>query len=319
MKARWLAFFLVLLMPCLCRADDTGTYRIDDYQVRLTPHADGMVTVEYYQKWAVTGGHIPWITVGVPNSSFVVKEHSGAARGLSNGSNGGWSGVRVDLDKDYMPGESFEVRFSIEQSGLFHAAGTNLTLDFTPGWYDRAGIGRLTVIMNIAAQASEVKASPSPTKVEGQEITWVRQNLGAGEQVQFSAAFPKARMPSVVATEGSHAGHGIPISPGTIFIIIVVIIVVFNTMRWMSKRGGGYSHGGTIFYGGRGGGGFGGSGSSSRSSSGGGGFGGSSSSCACACVSCACACACAGGGGAGCSKKATHTCPLCRDRRGVVQ
>ena len=320
MSARFLVLPLVLLMPCLIWAGDTGTYRIDDYGVRLTPHSNGKVTIEYHQKWSVTSGHIPWITVGVPNNGFTIGEHSGAVRSLSNASEGGWSGVRMDLDRDYMPGEAFEVRFSIEQSGLFYAAGENLDLDFTPGWYDRAVIGQLTVTMNIAAQAGEVKASPPPTKVEGQEITWVRQNLAPGQQVRFSAAFPKARMPGVVASEGKHSS-GIPNE--AVVLVVLLLVVVILLVRFSGGRGliggGGYSHGGSIFYGGLGGGGLLGGGSS-RGSGGGGGFGGSASSCACACVSCACACACAGGGGggAGCSKKTTHSCPLCRGRRGAV-
>jgi hypothetical protein len=313
MTARLAAFLFALLMPCLGWSGDTGTYRIEDYRVRLTPHSDGKVTVEYQQKWLVTGGHIPWITVGVPNSQFAIREGKGAARNLSNASGGGWAGVRVDLDKDYQPGESFAIGFSIEQSGLFYAAGDNVTLGFTPGWYDRAAIGQLTVTMNIAAQASEVKASPAPTKEEGQEITWVRQDLAPGQQARFSASFPKARMPGVVA---SHRASPRRISPGLILLLVIVGVVLMVWILSRMGRGGigrgGYSRGGTIFYGGARG-----SGGGWRSSSGGGGFGGSSSSCACACVSCACACACAGGGGAGCARKTMHVCDLCRNRQGT--
>ena len=313
MTPRWPAFLLALLVTWPGWAGDTGTYKIDDYRVRLTPHADGKASVDYQQKWVVTGGHIPWITVGVPNSQFALGERRGAARSLSNASESGWSGVRIDLDKDYQPGSSFEIGFSIEQSGLFHTAGDNLKLDFTPGWYDRAGIGQLTVTMNIAAPAGDVRASPAPTKVEGQELTWIRQNLAPGQQVSFSAAFPKARMPGVTPSESAPVHE---LSPQLIFLIFIVVIVVLAVLAYGAGggRGGGrgYSHGGSIFYGGLGGGG------SSRGSSGGGGFGGSSSSCACACVSCACACACAGGGGAGCAKKSVHSCPLCRNRRGNV-
>jgi hypothetical protein len=285
---------------------DTGTYTIDDYKVRLSPHSDGNVTIEYYQKWSVTGGHIPWITVGVPNSNFTIGNGKEAARTISNASEGGWSGVRVDLDRDYKPGESFQVWFSIEQSGLFHATDGEFKLDFIPGWYDRAGIGQLTVTMNIAAKIGDV---------EGQEITWIRKNLGPGQHIQVSIAFPKATMPGVKATEPGPS-HGMTDSDGLPFIFLACLFLLLWFLRRVlhgSIGGRGYS-GGSIFYGGLGGSG----GSvSDRSSSGGGGFGGSSFSCACACVSCACACACAGGGGggAGCSKKTTHACPLCRGRR----
>lgn len=306
----------VFLLPCPGWTGDTGTYKIADYKVRLTPHSDGNVTIEYYQKWSVTGGHIPWITVGVPNSNFVIRNGKGAARNLSNASGGGWSGVRVDLDRDYKLGESFEVWFSIEQPGLFHATDRDFKLDFIPGWYDRAVIDRLTVTINIAAKISDVKASPPPTGIEGQEITWVRMNLGKGQQVKVSIAFPKSDMPAMNTGKPAPAGgrglydRFIFLIP-SLFLLAVLLQWVAHRRGWRWAGGGRYS-GGRIFYGGLGSG-----GGSGRSSSGGGGFGGSSFSCACACVSCACACACAGGGGggAGCSKKTTHACPLCRGRR----
>jgi len=314
MTRRLLSLLFCLIVPCMGWTGDTGTYKIDDYKVRLSPHSDGNVTIEYYQKWSVTGGHIPWISVGVPNSNFTIRNGKGAARNISNASEGGWSGVRVDLDRDYKPGESFQIWFSIEQSGLFHATDGEFKLDFIPGWYDRAVIGQLTVTMNIAAKIGDVKASPPPTSVEGQEITWVRKNLGQGQQIRVSIAFPRSYMPGLKVSKPTPS-YEIPGLLPFLLIVTFFLLLLFLSRkgrRWTGSRG--YS-GGSIFYGGLGGG-----SSSGRSSSGGGGFGGSSSSCACACVSCACACACAGGGGggAGCSKKTTHSCPLCRGRREAV-
>ncbi len=310
MTGRLLSLLFCLIVPCMGRAGDTGTYKIDDYKVRLTPHSDGNVTIEYYQKWLVTGGHIPWITVGVPNSNFTIRNGKGAAKNISSASEGGWSGVRVDLDRDYRPGESFQVWFSIEQSGVFHATDGEFKLDFIPGWYDHAVIGQLTVTMHVASKIGDVKASPQPTSVEGQEITWVRKNLGQGQQIQVSIAFPKVYMPGVKATEPGPSHEMPDWFPLILFACLFMLFWFLSRVFRGSVGSRGYS-GGSIFFGGLGGG-----GGSGRSSSGGGGFGGSSSSCACACVSCACACACAGGGGgAGCSKKTTHSCPLCRGRR----
>ena len=102
---------------------DTGTYRILKYEVDLTPHSDGSVAIQYYQKWHVTGGHIPWITVGTPNGNFTITGSGGAVIKAESASEGGWSGVRLDLDGDYREGDTFEASFSIVQRGrmkLYH-------------------------------------------------------------------------------------------------------------------------------------------------------------------------------------------------------
>lgn len=62
----------VAVLPALA-AGDTGTYRILDYRVTLTPHSDGKVGIDFYQKWLVTGGHVPWTTLGLPNEMFEIK------------------------------------------------------------------------------------------------------------------------------------------------------------------------------------------------------------------------------------------------------
>ena len=296
---------------------DTATYRIVSYRVGLTPHSDGTVAIDYYQKWLVTGGHIPWITVGTPNGNFAITGSGGAVSGAQSASEGGWSGVRLDLDRDYRPGETFEVSFSIVQRGLFYAEGQNYKLDFTPGWYERAATDTLRVSVKFFAGLDSVTADPPPSLVSGDEMVWGNYSLGQGEHFTIHVSFPVGLVPEGMVKgnlKGAYGGSGTAAKGVVAFIVIgfivfIVILILFS--------GGGRYSGGRIFYGGipggRPGGGRSGGG---RSSSGGGGFGGASMSCACACVSCACACACAGGGGAGCSRKLEHTCPVCGEKRG---
>lgn len=294
---------------------DTGTYQILDYKATLTPHSSGEVGIDYYQKWLVTGGHIPWITVGVPNSDFTIiqEKNRGAIKSIKSANESGWSGIRIDLDKDYKPNETFEVWFSISQKGLFYADKTNYRLDFIPGWYDRANIDNLTIEIVCFAKPEQIKASPEPLLKKDQKIIWEKKNLAKGERFKVEISFPK----TLVKMDEKGIRKAGEISPGVVFwvvllliVIVVVVMLIFSTEGDEDEShysGGHYSSGGL---GGRSGG-----GSGSRSSGGGGGFGGRSYSCACACVSCACACACAGGGGAGCSRKIEHTCPLCLPRR----
>ena len=300
---------------------DTGTYRILDYKVNLTPGSDGTVHIQYYQKWQVTGGHIPWITVGTANNNFTVVGYTGAASRVSSISQGGWSGVRLDLDRDYRAGEVFEVSFGITQRNLFYADQENYRLVFTPCWYDRAITDTLRITVKLFAKIETVKASPQPSATSEEELTWEKLGLGKGERFTISVSFPKGlfsieskkQLPTGVGRynlkEKSGGGSVAFIIFFVIFLVIMIIIAVLSP----PSRRRGYS-GGRIFYGGLFGGGSG-KGGGSRSTGGGGGFGGASFSCACACVSCACACACAGGGGAGCSRKLQHSCPFCKPRR----
>jgi hypothetical protein len=318
---RRLIFILALMIPVMTTgrslAGDTGTYRILSYKVGLIPRSDGTVTIDYYQKWFVTGGHIPWITVGTPNSNFAITSSRGAVAGISSASGGGWSGVRIDLDRDYTHGQTFEVGFSIVQRGLFYATKENYELVFTPGWYDRAVTDTLRVSVKFFAKLETVTANPRPTTVSGDEMAWQKFGLSAGERFTIRVSFPVGLFPSGIAKKNLKGGAGDSLSGGVgvfLFFFIAAIVIIMILAMLSAKRR--YS-GGNIFYGGFPGGRSGSRGSGgSRSTGGGGGFGGAGISCACACVSCACACACAGGGGAGCSRKLEHTCPVCGERRG---
>lgn len=298
-------------------AGDTGTYRILSYKVGLTPRSDGTVTIDYYQKWFVTGGHIPWITVGTPNSNFAIASSRGAVTRIASASGGGWSGVRIDLDRDYTHGQTFEVGFSIVQRGLFYASEGSYKLDFTPGWYDRAATDTLRVGVKFFADLKTVTGNPPPSFVSDDVMTWEKYGLAPGERFTIQVSFPVGLFPSGITKKNLKGGAGDSLSGAKgvfVFMFVAVIVIIILLAMFSTKRR--YS-GGNIFYGGVPGGRIGrGSSGSRRSSGGGGGFGGAGISCACACVSCACACACAGGGGAGCSRKLEHTCPVCGERKG---
>lgn len=326
MKHVALSAFLLLalvLMIGIVSWGDTGTYKILNYKVSLSPRSDGTVDMHYYQKWLVTGGHIPWITVGTPNDDFTIVGYSGAVSRVSSASQGGWTGVRLDLDRDYRDGQVFEVSFEIIDRDLFYADQQDFRLDFTPGWYDRAITDTLRISVKFFAKLETVKAKPEPSGTSEQEMTWIRNGLGEGERFSISVSFPRRLFPGVSGQqspiEARRRGPGVSRGDGIvvfvilfiIFPIVILVVLVISPTSYRRR----YS-GGRIFYGGWFGGIFGrGAGGSGRSTGGGGGFGGSSFSCACACVSCACACACAGGGGAGCSKKLHHSCPHCEPER----
>lgn len=328
------AISLVLFLVPQALAGDTGTYGIREYKVTLIPHSNGQIDIVYEQEWIVKSGHIPWITVGTPNSDYSVKSFGGAAKSVKPDNGGGWYGVRVDLDRDYQPQEKFRINFTIVQNKLLEKADAGgYRLRFTPGWYDRAVTDDLTIKLISPAKVEGLKTDPKPSSISGQEVTWNKKNLGNGEKFPVSISFPngtynQSRMESEQG--GSADGFLIIILFifGAIFVIFLLSAIFSSDTSTYGGSSGGYSSSESIrrrrrddddeyrspvILSGSS------RGSSSHStsskSSGGGGFGGRSTSCACACVSCACACACAGGGGAGCTKKFRHSCDKCSPKK----
>jgi hypothetical protein len=325
----------IFLVPNALASGDTGTYQIQEYNVVLTPHSNGEVEISYMQKWLITGGHIPWVTVGVTNSDFAVRNFGGAAKVVESTNQGGWYGVRIDLDRDYQPQETFQFNFTIIQRRLLERADNGYRLAYTPGWYDRAFTDALTVKLASPAKVADLKMDPQPNSVNGQELVWTRKNLGKGERFTVSIDFPTG-IYNQTLMDKSVQGGGIPLPPPlppppdksaqggeipdwipAVFIIVLCIIGIValaSTNREDDDERHGSSYTSPAIYSGSS---RGSSHSHSHSSGGGGGFGGRSISCVCACVSCACACACAGGGGAGC-KKPHHSCPICSPK-GIIK
>ena len=330
------ALSLVLLAMPGALAGDTGTYKILDYEVVLIPHSNGQVDIKYEQEWLVTGGHIPWVTVGTPNSNYVIKSFGGAAKSVTESNGGGWDGVRVDLNRDYQPQEKFRFNFTIEQKRLLEKGDNGgYKLRFIPGWYDRAITDDLTITLVSPAKVNELKTDPQPSTVSGDQVIWNKKNLGNGERFQILINFPNGTYNQTLMGQSGEGGGG---DAGAILFILFMLGLVMFILLVAAVSSGSSDYGDSSSYATSeairrrrkndkdkddddryispviaSGASKGSSGSkTSHSSGGGGGFGGRTHSCACACVSCACACACAGGGGAGCTKKYRHTCLKCQ-------
>jgi len=301
-----------LLMATNCVAD-TGTYRITDYSVALNPKPNGEVVMDYSQTRLVTGGNIPWVTVGLANANYQIVGWDGAAKTVSNGNEGDWYGARVDLDKNYLPNEKFTYNFTIIQRNLISQRSDGYSIVFTPGWYDRCTIDELSLKVISPIDLLNVTADPKPAETVGRTLVFSKNNLGMGERYKISVNFPKNasfKMPAQAPKSGWDF-----LVPLIGVVIFFAFIILLNYAKYYSSRLPNDSYyqdysGPVVSTGGirrR-------IGSHEDHSSGGSGaFGGRASSCAC--VSCACACACAGGGGggAGCAKKWLHFCNKCED------
>jgi hypothetical protein len=301
--------FASLLMTTNCVAD-TGTYRIIDYNVTLDPKPNGETVMDYSQTWLVTGGNIPWVTVGLANPNYQIMSWGGAAKRVSSGNDGSWTGARVDLNREYLPNEKFTYNFTIKQRNLITQRSDGYSIVFTPGWYDRSSIEKLSIEVVSPIDLRNVTTDPKPAATVGRTLVFSRNNLGMGERYKISVKFLKSEIFKVPAQAPQSGGSFLVL----LFLLVIILGVIFIAYYYGSRPSDSYhDYSDPVIYSGRARRGM--RSHEDRSSGGSGAFGGRASSCACVSCACACACACAGGGGggAGCAKKWLHFCNKCDD------
>ncbi len=228
-----LIFLLAVIIPVQA---DTGTYQISNYVVTLEPQSNGQVRITYEQQWKVLSGDIPWITVGLPNSDYSVESSSGAASRASSANSGSFTGVRVDLDKDYQPGQTFNLKFTVLQGNLLErlTADKKWRINYTPGWYDRAQIDHLQInIVSPVDYQTYSSVSPMPTSVNNNVITWERSNLSPGSRFNITVESTDGSFLTASAPPSSSQGSGLS---STFFIVVAIILVIGFLIFWAIRQ-----------------------------------------------------------------------------------
>jgi hypothetical protein len=224
-----LGLLLLAVMPVFA---DTGTYRIADYAVTLEPQSDGQVRITVTQQWQVISGDIPWITVGLPNSYFSVEDYNGAASDVYPANDSSFTGVRIELDKDYTAGQTFNIVFTVLQQNLLErlTEDKKWRISYTPGWYDRANIDHLRIdLVSPVDYQSYSLLSPPPSSVNGNVLTWEQLNLSPGGRFTVTLESVDGSFLAESVPIGAAAGGGLSSS---FYIIIAVIVGVGLLIFW---------------------------------------------------------------------------------------
>jgi hypothetical protein len=232
------------LTPVLARypalaQQDTGTYRILDYAVTLEPQSSGAVRITYEQEWRVLSGNIPWITVGLPNSQYSVEEYGGDASRVFPDNSGGFTGVRADLNRRYLSGETFKVRFVVLQRNLLErlTQEKKWRISYTPGWYDRAVIDHLKIsLLSPVSLETYSLVNPAQTSSAGNVMTWERANLQPGGRFTVRAESLDGSFLSTTAGVPSARIDPMPIIIGTLVTVLIVILIVLVVRKVRRDR-----------------------------------------------------------------------------------
>lgn len=311
-----LSFFSIILLFFIFLTPKTKAYSSDldeilSYQIFVDPRDDATLDFRYIIKWNVLacdedGNGVTWVKIGVPNKYCTeVKSNSSDIKKAFYYVDGTSTYVRLDLVKEYMPGEIINLDFSFHQTHMFtygNDGDTKLvTYAFTPGWFDEIKVDSLKVYWN----KTNVYFSDCKSEDES-DLIW-SATLAKGQRTKVQVSYDEKVFPNINPKD-TYKGSKDYSKMNRIVIfaaIVIVIFIILSTLSRIFRRAsyyrtrGFYPYGRRFFYryyyygvnnkGERK--------SNPYVHSGGSGHSGGHS------CACACACACAGGGRAGCSKK----------------
>ena len=211
----------MLLLPAVAVAD-TGTYEISKQYVTLDVKLDGNVLIEYNITMKVTGGNIPWVTVGLPNSKYTIKDYGGVATTCKRDDYGSWTGVKMTLAETYYAGDSFDFSFSALQKGFIYEYGDNQSsIQFTPCWWDNAVTKDLKVKFTLPNEIKNITTT-SEGAIFGQSyVQWHWSNVPTGQKHTVGFIMDDAPFTSLTPSTGTSSDFGV-----WFFIFIFAMIII---------------------------------------------------------------------------------------------
>lgn len=309
---------------------------IDRYDITVTPDTDdGSLSITVSMDWTPLE-ELPYgqeLKIGIPNGS--IREETALTDNIERLAFDN-SYMYVYLDRAYNADETFTFAFSWVQEFMYTLDGDAVSYDYTPGWFDEAQIGVMTLTWNDPAGLSGQCATGGGERIDMTE-GWVlsAEHMGYGDTMHANVTY--SGWPTALSQENS--ADNMPVdyvdyddwydededtSMAALFLTLIITIFIVWAVVWILRElGDGYAGGfGTryvfvnhLWYPAGPDGkprpgsvgtktrprpprsGGGGFGGGSRGGGfSGGGFGGGGGHCACA-SSCACACACACAGG----------------------
>ena len=299
----------------------TDLDRIQLYEIKVTPKKDdGSLDIEIHLIWEVvdsyTDGPLEWIKVGIPNyHAKDIKALSDGIRKIKYYADDG-SYIRIDFKKSHYEGEVLDIRFSYNQSYMYHLNEAYVVYDYHPGWFEEIKVDMCNLywaIDGVDQIAEGITSANGITFSEEDGYYKLSSPLNYGGTIKMRLRYANNYFneldPKKEYTDKYTKPVTIILIVAAIVTFLAIVIALYYYQKsqqdpYMNERGfcTGYYHwylfnrphryyGKTVNSKGA---------RIVNPSTSGGSHGGFSGGGGCAC---ACACACAGGGRAGCSKK----------------
>ncbi len=148
-----LGVVMVTLLTCLLmtiRAEAKPLDEIQNYTIMVEVNQDATLNMKYHVDWKVldsdSEGPLTWVQIGVPNKKYVtnLKALSDNIKEIRlDGSK-----FRIDLDREYLEGETVSFDFSFTQNYLYQVNKYKdgyTVYTYTPGWFDDIEVDELVI------------------------------------------------------------------------------------------------------------------------------------------------------------------------------
>ena len=203
-KLRILLLALLTALCCTVTAWADYDY-IDRYDVTAAPNVDdGSLTITVDLTWTALE-ELPYgqeLKIGVPNGS--VRDEEALTDNIERLSFDN-SYMYVYLDRAYRQGETFTFSYRWVQEYMYTLSGNTVTFDYTPGWFDEARVGEMTLkwidpagLIGDLTAAADAGGTAAP---QTGMMTITASDLGYGETMGVHAVYTD--WPTVLSSDNS--------------------------------------------------------------------------------------------------------------------
>ena len=236
-----LALALCLLPLFAQRAEAADLDYIASYDISVTPNTDdGSLDIRVQIEWQVLDeGPVEWVKIGLPNGS--IRNETALTANIDRLSYDN-SYMYVYFVRGYDDGETILFAYSWTQEYMYNLDGGAVTYDYTPGWFDEARVGQMTLTWTdpdgITASSVSGASGPNPYILE-------RENLSHGERLNISVRYDN--WPTALDESGS-ADYYEPQDDGDSRIVamislVIVMVMVFCIVYAITRASDGYRGG----------------------------------------------------------------------------
>lgn len=231
---------------------------IEQYGVMVTPNTeDGSLLITVKLEWTPLE-ELPYgqeLKIGVPNGS--IRDVAALTDNIERLDFDN-SYMYVYLDRAYEANETFSFAYSWAQEYMYQLDGSAVTYDYTPGWFDEAKMGAMTLLWHdpagLTGDFSEgtVSGADSVTVADGLTITASDQSYGYKMNVKVRYTdWPTALSPeNSIGSQPDNSGYDDwydedeDTGMAALFLtLIITIFIVWVVVRILRKLGGGYAGG----------------------------------------------------------------------------
>ena len=250
---------LTVLAALCCTAIAWADYDyIDRYDVDVLPNTDdGSLTITVSLTWTALE-ELPYgqeLKVGIPNGS--IREKTALTDNIERLSFDNRY-MYIYLDRAYKKNETFTFSYRWVQEYMYGLDGGAVLYDYTPGWFDEAKMGAMTLTWHDPAGLTgdftegTVSGADSVTVADGLTITASDQSYGYKMNVKVRYTdWPTVLSPeNSIGSQPDNSGYdygyddydyddGVSVIVGIVVLILIVLVIVII----LARLGGGYAGG----------------------------------------------------------------------------